>query len=150
MPLRLFKAGLSPVRVRSARYRIELSALTSYLESLHADLPADATVQVQLSCGRFNGDFAHGLITATFDSPFGLLTIASGWEAGTQPRPEHGWYVMPRANAKGEGIEAALPIIDEGEVCEPSGELLSNAAWNFWSYLDLEEHLYRLLPSRGA
>lgn len=102
MPLRLFKAGLSPVRVRSARYRIELSALTSYLESLHADLPADATVQVQLSCGRFNGDFAHGLITATFDSSFALLTIASGWEAGTQPRPEHGWYVMPRGEPSGE------------------------------------------------
>lgn len=121
---------------------IELDALQAYLAGIEGQLPAGAQVEVSIGKSRLEGrstDFAKGLITAQLASPFGLLAITSGWEAFPQARPEDGWCILPLADATGEGIEVHAPVVDCGEACPASGEILRQMAWDFWSVLDLDE-----------
>lgn len=121
---------------------IELDALQAYLAGIEGQLPAGAQVEVSIGKSRLAGlstDYAKGLITAQLASPFGFLVITSGWEAFPQARPEDGWCILPLADAAGEGVEAATPVLDDGEPCPASGESLRQLAWDFWSMLDLNE-----------
>lgn len=130
-----------------------LEALAAFLDGIAGTLPAGTEVTAVIGRSRFAGldtDYAHGLIEASLPSPFGMISVTSGWEAFTQARPENGWCVVARANAKGEGVFTELAVVDGTDVCEPSGEFLSEIAWQFWSYLDFDPYVLPLLSSRTA
>ena len=128
---------------------IELAALQAWLEEIEGELPNGVSIDVRVRTRRITR-YAKGLITATLPSPFGPLVISSGWEAFRQARPQDGWCVLPLADAAGEGIESAIPVMDGVEACGSCGENLSQFAWDFWSMLEIELWVLPAIKLRPA
>src|SRR3546814_20394857 len=104
--LRLLPSGLAMSE------SIEFSSFVDWLEHQGE---IDGPVVVSVTRSRFSGhhqDFAHGLVEARLDSPFGRLSIISGWSAFVQPRRADGWYVEHRPDAKGQGITPKHPVFN--------------------------------------
>jgi hypothetical protein len=124
---------------------IEFSSFVDWLEHQGE---IDGPVVVSVTRSRFSGnhqDFAHGLVEARLDSPFGRLSIISGWSAFVQPRRADGWYVEHRPDATGAGITSEHPVVMTVEAeqirLEARCEELAKAAWDFWSHQDLERYV---------
>lgn len=128
---------------------VSIDALSAYLEGFCGDLPPQAEVEVKIvRKARRSGScvYAKGLITAKWQAAWGNIAIHSGWEAQTQPDPSHGWFVMPDADAKGEGIDLESSIINESMTpLQPDSDQLKLLAWDFWSYQDIAAHVEPLL-----
>ncbi|WKL67375.1 hypothetical protein Q1Z72_01525 [Pseudomonas qingdaonensis] len=132
---------------------IALEALQALLRGMEGDLPADALASVQITRSRLDGassDFARGLVVIELPSQYGTLVVRSGWEARRQPLPAHDWYVLPVADAKGEGVSTTLPVFDEDALCPAAGDELAQLAWDFCSYLDLPPLVLPHLPKAPA
>lgn len=120
---------------------VSIDALSAYLEGFCGDLPPTAGVEVKIvrkARRSASSAYAKGLITARWQTAWGNIAIHSGWEAQTQPDPSHGWFVMPEADAKGEGIDLEGSIVNESMTpLPPDSDQLKHLAWDFWSYQDI-------------
>ncbi|WP_137887597.1 hypothetical protein [Pseudomonas sp. 2FE] len=135
---------------------IEFAVLVEQIEGM-TTLPPAAAIEVRVRkcfCSGLPTDYASGLISVCLLTPLGPVTVSSGWTAYPQTRPENGWYIERSPDRKGEGVRTEAPVVeldeDEGEkiVLEPEEERLKAVAWEFWSYLDMDEAVLSELGSR--
>lgn len=119
---------------------IAFDELACYLEAHAGELEPGTSVSVVIRENRKRSirKTVVGTISAAVSSPFGVLTLSSGWEAHRQSDPTHGWYVSLRPDTRAESVFAPAPVVLDGSICSPTGEELAGLAWDFWSYQDIQ------------
>lgn len=125
--------------------------LQNYDRVLEAEGSNPSVVVTKIQCEMAPAqDYAQGYVDAVLSLNFLDVKVRGAWEARGQSAISKGWYVVERPCDNAIGIFSSLSIVADGAILEPTSAELSTLAFEFWTYMSIDEIVIRMLPIRDC